>query len=180
MKKPVIAILVASMALTLLGCSNSTVQTERETDPAVETQAEQTTTTATESETVAETTTAALSGPEVKAEMSNGRITFEISSNVELTDKAWLGLVPVGKDYVTESEAKTDCVFWVRVERLDKKKDTEPYVFIYSGEDIAMLPQGDFTMVLCDTEDNGKVVLQFPATVSGADIKCDLDKMKVN
>jgi hypothetical protein len=35
-------------------------------------------------------------------------------------------------------------------------------------------------MVLCDTEENGRVVLQFPATVSGVEIKCDLTKIKTN
>ena len=185
MNKTVIAVLAAVLSLTLFGCTNNSTPTEKETAPSVETQAEQTTITVTESETVAETITettteSAPAGPNVNIVMSNGRITFEISRNVMLTDKAWLGLVPAGKDYATETDAKNDSIFWVRVERFDSGNSSEPYVFIYSGEDIAMLPQGDFTMVLCDTEENGRVVLQFPATVSGVEIKCDLTKIKTN
>ena len=185
MKKPVIVILAAALSMTLFGCSNDSTQTEKETETVIETQTEQPTSAVTESETVAETSAeitaeSAASGPNVNIVMSNGRITFEISRDVELTDKAWLGLVPAGKDYATETDAKNDSIFWVRVERFDAGNSSEPYVFIYSGEDIAMLPQGDFTMVLCDTEENGRVVLQFPATVSGVEIKCELTKMKIN
>lgn len=181
MKKPVIAIMAVILSLALFGCSNNSVQTEKETEATVETTTEQTTADVTESETSTETTEAPVqAGPQVNITVDGGKTIFNVSTVAEFTDRAWLGMVPAGKEYVSESEARSERIFCVWVERSSGKAATDPYVFIYSGEDIAMLPQGEFTMVLCDGEDNGKIILQFPVTVSGVEIKCDLDKMKVN
>ena len=183
MKKSLITILAVSMALLLFGCSKDTaVQTEKATEAVIETQTEQTTTVSeTDSETVATTEIAPVfNGPEVKVEMINGTMRFEISPLFELADSAWLGMVSPGTEYVTEMEARADRTFWVWVEDYETRNPSDPYVFIYSGEDIAMLPQEDFTMVLCDSDNNGKVVLQFPVTPSGAEIRYDLDQLKIN
>ena len=183
MKKSVITILAVAISLLLFGCSKETVPTENTAGSSVETQTEQTTTVVSESETetVATTESAIVyDGPAVKVEMVNGTMRFEISPLFELSDSAWLGMVSPGSEYVTEIEARADRTFWVWVEDYETRNPSDPYVVVYSGEDIAMLPQEDFTMVLCDSDNNGKVVLQFPVTPSGAEIRYDLDQLKIN
>ena len=182
MKKPVIALLTVIMSLMMFGCSNGeAVPTEKQTEPVVVTQTEQTTAAVSESEPETVPTTAApvLDSSAVNVVMIDGKVRFEINPSFELSDSAWLGMVTPGSEFTTEHEARTDRSFWVRVEDFEGRKPGDPYVFIYSGEDIAMFPQEEFTMVLCD-KDNGKVVLQFPVTVSGVELKCDLDQIKFN
>ena len=181
MKKTVIAILAFAMSISLFGCSGGdTAPTVTETETVVETQTEQTTAAVSESETEATTAAPVLDSSAVTVSMIDGKVIFEISPAAGLSDSAWLGMVTPGTSYDTETEARADRKYWVWAEGFDKRKASDPYVFIYSGEDIAMLPQEDFTMVLCDSENNGRVVLQFPVTVSGVEIKCDLEQIKIN
>ena len=183
MKKTGVVLLTAMISLALFGCSNDATPTEKETETVIETQTqiqtEQTTITESETEAVPATAAPVLDSSAVNVVMIDGKVRFEISPSFELSDSAWLGMVAAGSEFTTESEARADRSFWVRVEDFDGRKPTEPYVFVYSGEDIAMFPQEEFTMVLCD-RDNGKVVLQFPVTVSGVELKCDLEQIKFN
>ncbi len=178
MKKPVIALLTVIISLTMFGCSDGeAAPTERQTEAAVETQTEQTTAAAAESETEATTAAPVLDSSAVNVSMINGKVIFEISPSLNLSDSAWLGLIASDTEVTTETDAKAKCIFWVG---LSKSQTGDPYVFEYSGEDIAMIPQESFTMVLCDSTTNGKVVLSFPVTVTGAEIQCDLGQMEFN
>ena len=178
MKKPVIALLAVMMSLTMIGCSNGEpAPSEKPTEAVVETQTEATTAETSESETEATTAAPVLDSSAVNVSMINGKVVFEISPSLELTDSAWLGLIDPKTEVTSESEARSECVFWVA---RSKTGTGDPYVFEYSGEDIAMIPQEDFMMVLCDSDPNGKIILQFPVTVTGAEIKCDLSQIKFN
>lgn len=180
MKKLVISLLIAAMTFAAFGCSkdNETVETEKET--AVTQETEETTAPSVETSEDPETV------PEETADVSsvgvssvNGTYTFEFAPGLGLKEDSWLGLVPAGNECITSDEANKVQIFWMGPDTYSGAAD-EKVKYIYSSEDIASIPEGDYIMVLCDSDNNGKVVLQFPITVRGAELIPDLSQVKVN
>ena len=71
--------------------------------------------------------------------------------------------------------------FWVNPESESFYGRTadDPFIFVISGEDVASFEEGNYTMVLCDNDDEGMVLLQFPVTIRGVELIADLDKVEV-
>ena len=61
-----------------------------------------------------------------------------------------------------------------------EKKDSEDYIFHFDNDTINALDDGDYIIVLCDDDDNGKVILYIPAVIKGSKVTCDFDKIVIN
>ena len=85
---------------------------------------------------------------------------FQVSRIFPLTERAWLGLCPVG-DYVKELDADEVDVYY-NYPNVREKND-EDYVFEFRLADVE---PGNYTMVLCDDDDEGKVVFRLPFTLN--------------
>lgn len=115
-----------------------------------------------------------------ETEVKEDKLIFYVSPEFELKQDAWLGVVPAGKDYKKEVDADEVDIYYVYVANSEKKA-SDKYCFEYLLEDIAGLDDGNYSIVLCDTDDDtGKVLLQFPVEIKGKDLKPDFSKIKVN
>ena len=180
MKKFVVSLLIASMTFAVFGCSKDNDVVEIEIETAVSQETEET------AAATVETTEAPETIPEETADVSsvgvssvNGTYTFEFAPGLGLKEDSWLGLVPADKECFTSDEANEVQIFWMGPNTYSGAAD-EKVKYIYSSEDIASIPEGEYIMVLCDSDNNGKVVLQFPITVRGAELIPDLSQVKVN
>ena len=108
-----------------------------------------------------------------------GKTAFSVSSDIELTQAAWLGFIPGTKGYKDEEEADEYDVLYAYIENPEKKA-SEDYVFQFDNESIDALDDGDYIIVLCDDDDLGNVVLYFPAVLEGSKVTCNLDKIVIN
>ena len=105
-------------------------------------------------------------------------IVFTVDPSITLVENSWLGIVPAGVEYRNEVDADEVDILWLYPDNMDKKP-TDKYLFRLYSEDIAGIEDGNYSMVLCDNDDEGKVILQFPITIGGSDITADLSKLKV-
>ena len=177
MKKIIVAMLAVSMSLAVFGCSKTgdSGKNVKETEAVEETtEAEETT------KAVEPAKDMVLDSSSVSVSCKNGTYIFEFVPGTPITENAWLGLVPAGKEYVTEEEADEVDIFWVGPDNYSGKSADENYKFSFYGEDIASIEDADYIMVLCDNDDGGKVILQFPLTKSGVELIPDFSKLKVN
>jgi len=172
MKKLIVTLLAVSMSLVLFGCSKGN-EGGKETEAQIETEASKETDAAVETDADLEKTGVLLTSV-------GGSYSFMFSSELKLYENAWLGLCPAGKSYTDELDADEDDIFWVYPDNFSGKAADEDYVFKISSEDIAMFEDGKYTMVLCDNDDEGKVILYFPLEKSGAELIPDFDKITVN
>lgn len=105
-------------------------------------------------------------------------IVFKVSSGIKLDENAWLGITPAGVEYKTEVEADEVDILWTSIDDPGKEPN-ESWVFKFYSEDIEAIEDGDYSMVLCDNDDEGNMVLLFPIVISGSEIKPDLSKLKI-
>lgn len=105
-------------------------------------------------------------------------IVFKVSSAFKLDVNAWLGITPAGVEYKTEVEADEFDILWTGIDNPDKTP-SEKYVFKFYSDDIAGIEDGSYSMVLCDNDDEGHMVLMFPIVISGSEITPDLSKIKI-
>ena len=105
-------------------------------------------------------------------------IVFKVNPAVKLDENAWLGITPAGVEYKTEAEADEEDIIWTSIDNPDKAP-SESWVFKFYSEDIEAIEDGDYSMVLCDNDDEGNMVLLFPIVISGSDIAPDLTKIKI-
>ena len=106
-------------------------------------------------------------------------ISFRVASQIKLNEDAWLGFIPGNVKYKEEAEADEYDVLYAYICNEDKK-EAEDYRFEFSLEQIDGLDDGDYTIVLCDSDSEGKVVLYFPAAVKGSVVTPDFDKLTMN
>lgn len=106
-------------------------------------------------------------------------VVFKVKSDIKLDENAWLGFCPGSKQYKNETEADEDDVLYM-YQSADKTTN-EAYVFEFDKNDIkSSLQDGEYVMVLCDNDDDGKLILQFPAVVKNGEATFDLSKIKMN
>ena len=105
-------------------------------------------------------------------------IVFKVSPTIKLDENSWLGVVPAGKEYRDEVDADEVDVYWTNPENFRKEAD-EPYVFRVASADIEGIEDGSYSMVLCDNDDEGVVILQFPIVIKGTGLTADFSKLKV-
>ena len=106
-------------------------------------------------------------------------LVFKVSPTIKLNENGWLGIVPAGKEYRKEPDADEVDIFWTYPENYHDKKTDEAYIYRINTADIEGIEDGSYSMVLCDNDDEGLVILQFPIEIKGADLSADLSKLKL-
>ena len=107
-------------------------------------------------------------------------LVFKVSPTIKLNENSWLGIVPAGKEYRNEADADEVDIYWTYPESFYDRKADEAYIFRIDAADIEGIEDGSYSMVLCDNDDEGLVILQFPIVIKGANLTADLSKLKVN
>ena len=62
----------------------------------------------------------------------------------------------------------------------ENHQDGEDFIFEFDEDSIGALEDGDYVMVLCDDDDEGKVILYVPAVIKGKTVTVDFEKVVVN
>ncbi|MCQ2433351.1 MAG: hypothetical protein MJ175_12170 [Clostridia bacterium] len=102
--------------------------------------------------------------------------TIKISADVQFDDtSAWLGLCPVGKDYITELEADDVDVVWFNYEG---REDGDPYVFAC---DFSTVEDGTYALVVASSDDEsvGYIMMQLEMTKKGDSVTFDYSNAKL-
>lgn len=168
MKRLAALVIVCAMSLALFGCgkkdSGSAKVRDEEDKPKATAAAE-------------EEETSDDAGVEFK--QKGDKIVFSVDSGIKLTQDAWLGFCPGTKGYVDEVDADDYDVLYSYICN-DERKASDKYLFEFDKEWVEGLEDGKYIIVLCDSDNEGKVLLYFPATISGSKVDCDFDKTVVN
>ncbi|MBR6110227.1 MAG: hypothetical protein IKQ36_10895 [Clostridia bacterium] len=166
MKKLLTAILVLAMVIAFIGCGSKPAGDNpggNQNDPAG----------AADGGNGANTET-----PAVGFTKDGESIIFTVDPSIKLVENSWLGIVPAGVEYRNEADADEADIFWAYPENMDKKPG-DKYIFRVGTEDVAGIEDGNYSMVLCDNDDEGKVILQFPITIKGSELTADFSKIKI-
>lgn len=104
----------------------------------------------------------------------DGNLVFTLSSSIPLAVDSWIGICEKGS-YVYEDDADEGGIAFTFFE--ERESDSEPYVFklAYDG-----LDDGEYTMVLCDTDNAGYVMASWAITLNGGKPSVDLSGFKLN
>ena len=115
----------------------------------------------------------------VTFQKKDNKIIFTVNKEVKLTQGAWLGFCPGTKGYVNEVDADEVDVLYSYISNGDRS-DSDDFMFEFDEDQIGGLEDGDYVMVLCDDDDEGKVILYMPAVISGKTVTVAFDKVVVN
>ena len=169
MKKVIALIIVCAMSLALFGCGKK----EEKKGGGDSTKA---------------TTQAADKGGDeesgddsVQFSQKGGQTVFTVDAGLDLKQDAWLGFCPGTKGFVKEADADEVDVLYAYTANGDKKS-SEDYLFEFGDDQIDGLEDGDYILVLCDSDDEavGKVLLYIPCKLSGSKVTLDYDKIVIN
>ncbi len=96
--------------------------------------------------------------------MEDGKIAVYVKTSAELKKTGWLGLCPVGSypDENAADEADQYYVYWDQT--YDKEWCDGVYTFLLNTAEIGA---GNYSMVLCDDDDGGKVIGTWLCTMTG-------------
>lgn len=103
--------------------------------------------------------------------------TIKVSADIKFDDEsAWLGLCPAGKDYVTELEADDVDVIWYNADATEN--ETDPHVFSCDFTDVA---DGTYALVVATSDDEnvGYIVIQLEMTKQGDTLTFNYDNAKI-
>ena len=106
--------------------------------------------------------------------LENGDIVFKVSSSLQLDVDSWIGICPKG-NYVYEDDADDAGLTYTFYE--ERESESDDYIFKVSYEG---LEDGEFTMVLCDTDNAGYVMASWPITIKGGKPEIDLSGFSIN
>ena len=109
-------------------------------------------------------------------------VVFTVDAGLDLKQDAWLGFIPGTKGFTKEVEADEVDVLYAYIANGDKKS-SEDYIFEFDEDQFGGLEDGDYIMVLCDTDDEavgGKVLLYIPAKIAGNTVELAYDKIVIN
>ena len=166
-KRVIIAILVLIMTLALIACG------AKPDNPAQDAGNPNSAASGSDS------TPNAAAAEQIGFSKENGFYYFKVTPELELRENSWLGIVPAGTEYRNEVDADEVDVFWAYPENCDKKAE-EDYIFKIDTADIEAIEDGSYSMVLCDNDDEGVVILQFPIVIKGTGLTPDFSKLKRN
>ena len=154
MKKVIALIMVCAMSIALFGCGKK------------------------DAGKGGETTKAATQATEKAGGNAGGD--SAAASKVKFAQDAWLGFCPGTKGFVNEVDADEVDVLYA-YPTVEDRKESDPYLFEFDAASIEALEDGDYILVLCDTdEDTGKVLVYIPAKLSGTSVTLDYDKAVFN
>ena len=118
---------------------------------------------------------------DVKFSQKGDKTVFTVDSGIALQQDAWLGFCPGTKGFVKEMDAdEVDVLYAYTTE--DENNNGGDYIFEFDNDSIDALDDGDYILVLCDSDDEnvGKVVLYIPAKLDGSKVTLNYDKLVVN
>ena len=173
MKKILIAILVLAMTFALVACGAK--QESKPKDDDTENSGSNS-----GSDSGSENTENGEASEKIGFAKEGEYIVFKVSGSFKLTESAWMGIVPAGVEYKTEAEADEVDIHYEYPWEYAEMKAGDDYLFKFPTDSIESIEDGNYIMVLCDDDDEGAIVLQFPITINGAEITADLSKLKVN
>ena len=166
MKKAVALVVLCAMALSLFGCAKKDADSGKSGRDGDKQKTEDVQDDAYSEESV------------VGFSSKGGTIVFNVDGGFDLYEDAWLGFCTGTKGFKDEVDADE---YDVAYTYFDAEKSTaSKYVFEFEKDYVGSLEDGNYIVVLCDSDDEGKVILYFPAVKNGDDIKCDFDKITIN
>ena len=115
----------------------------------------------------------------VTFQKKENKLVFTVNGEVKLKQGAWLGFCPGTKGYVNEVDADEVDVLYSYICN-ENHQDGEDFIFEFDEDSIGALEDGDYVMVLCDDDDEGKVILYVPAVIKGKTVTVDFEKVVVN
>ena len=101
-------------------------------------------------------------------------LVFTVSCDFNLESDAWVGICAKG-DYVYEDDAD-DAEFTYSYYE-DRQSEEDPYIFKVAFND---MDDAEYTVVLCDTDNNGYVIASWNVTLSGGKATVDYKNFKIN
>ena len=101
-------------------------------------------------------------------------ITFKVNRSLPLETDSWIGFCSKGS-YIYEDNADDACIVYAYYEELEN--ETDDYTFLLSSEGIE---DGEYTMVLCNTDNSGYVIGSWSITIKEGLPTVDLSGFKVN
>ncbi len=118
---------------------------------------------------------------DVQISQKGGQTVFTVDAGLDLKQDAWLGFCPGTKGFVKEADADEVDVLYAYIANGDKKS-SDDYLFEFADDQIDGLEDGDYILVLCDSDDEavGKVLLYIPCKLSGSKVTLDYDKIVIN
>lgn len=101
-------------------------------------------------------------------------LVFKVSGKLQLEIDAWIGICIKGS-YVYEDDADDSGISYNYFE--ERQTETEDYVFkiAYAG-----IEDGEYTMVLCDTDNAGYVMASWSLVLKGGKPTIDFSNFKIN
>ena len=169
MKKIVALILVCAMSFALFGCGKKDDKKDGGDSTKATTQA-------------ADKGSDDASGSnDVQFSQKGGQTVFTVDAGLDLKQDAWLGFCPGTKGFVKEADADEVDVLYAYIANGDKKS-SDDYLIEFGDDQIDGLEDGDYILVLCDSDDEavGKVLLYIPCKLSGSKVTLDCDKIVIN
>ena len=172
MKKVIALVMVCAMSIALFGCGKKDAGKGGETTKAA-TQATE------KAGGNAGGDSAAAS--KVKFAVQGEKFAFTVDNGFALKQDAWLGFCPGTKGFVKEADADEVDVLYAYIANGDKKS-SDDYLFEFGDDQIDGLEDGDYILVICDSDDEavGKVLLYIPCKLSGSKVTLDYDKIVIN
>ena len=101
-------------------------------------------------------------------------IIFKVSKKISLETDAWIGICLKG-DYVYEEDADDNQYTYAFFD--EGSSDASDYCFKVSAEDIE---DGEYSMVLCNTDNTGYVVASWGLTIKNGKPEVDYSIFKIN
>ena len=171
MKKIVALILVCAMSFALFGCGKKEEKKGGSDKPKTEAQ----------DDDKGGADAAAAAEDDVKFTKQGNKVVFTVDAGLDLKQDAWLGFIPGTKGFTKEGEADEVDVLYAYIANGDKKS-SEDYIFEFDEDQFGGLEDGDYIMVLCDSDDEavGKVLLYIPAKIAGSTVELAYDKIVIN
>lgn len=170
MKKVIALIVVCAMSFALFGCGKKDDNKGGGDSTKATTQA-----------AGKESDEAASGDDSVQFSQTGGKTVFTVDAGLDLKQDAWLGFCPGTKGFEKEADADEVDVLYAYIENGDKKS-SEDFLFEFGDDQIEALDDGDYILVLCDSDDEavGKVLLYIPCKLSGSKVTLDYAKIVIN
>ena len=169
MKKVIALIVVCAMSFALFGCGKKDDKKDGGDSTKATTQAAD------------KGSNDASGSNDVQFSQKGGQTVFTVDAGLDLKQDAWLGFCPGTKGFVKEADADEVDVLYAYIANGDKKS-SDDYLFEFGDDQIDGLEDGDYILVLCDSDDEavGKVLLYIPCKLSGSKVTLDYDKIVIN
>ena len=160
MKKKLVLLITIGLIASLTACGAQNENHDNSDDDDIETSEEQT-------------------DDLLDYDTEDGYATFSINVNEKIDVDSWLGICEEGK-YLYESDADEYDLCYTYPEDFydeDGNINPSPYTYILGYD---YLEDGDYTLVLTDTDCDGYVIFYAPCTIKGGELKVKTSKLVHN